>query len=233
MFSVKQVYDLQELDWKMAAIDQSLSDVRTKLSDDSALVTLRKRIEETEAKLTTQSAARRRVESEVERLNERLRAAERRLYGGAVTNPRELSASEEERGAVLEQRAAEEDKLLELMVDVEELQATRDESQDQLSSLEAQRAAEYPNLVKDEERLAEELDEVRLERMSVAPEIPAAVLSTYESLRKSRDGHAVARVERGMCQGCRLALPESERQRARSSQTIVQCSSCRRILYVA
>ena len=54
----------------------------------------------------------------------------------------------------------------------------------------------------------------------------------YESLLKTRDGSAVAKVERGMCQGCRLTLPTLELQRARSSEGIARCGSCGRILYV-
>ena len=44
--------------------------------------------------------------------------------------------------------------------------------------------------------------------------------------------HMDVKVERGMCQGCRLALSTMELQRARSARGVVQCSSCRRILYV-
>ena len=33
------------------------------------------------------------------------------------------------------------------------------------------------------------------------------------------------------CQGCRIALPSTEEQKARTSDNLVTCSSCGRILY--
>lgn len=233
MFSIKRLYELQELDWNLSAHEKSLAEVRARLADDSALALTRERIERAEAQLAAQDPARRQVESVLQRLNDRLQAAEKRLYGGAITGPRELAASEEERKVILEQRSAEEDRLLELMVEIEDLQSARDEAQEELSRLEAQRAAEHPELLKEEERLADELGTLRRTREKLAPEIPPSALSVYESLRRTRNGQAVAKLERGMCQGCRLALPEMVRQRARSSPDIVQCSSCQRILYVA
>ena len=58
----------------------------------------------------------------------------------------------------------------------------------------------------------------------------ASALGLYESLRTKKQGRAVARVERGICQGCRLTLPSHLNQRIRSGDTLIQCPSCERIL---
>jgi len=63
--------------------------------------------------------------------------------------------------------------------------------------------------------------------------VDAGSARLYEALRSSRQGMAVAKVERGICQGCRITLPVSVLQKARSGAVIVQCSSCERILYVS
>ena len=179
-----------------------------------------------------ETAARREIESAVQRLHERLLTAERRLYGGGVTNARELSASNEERGAILAERAEAEDKLLGLMVGIDELEAMRDGAQRELVQLEAQRVEDHPRLRKEEKRLVMEGDRLRQARESMLPEFPPPALALYETMRAARNGQAVAKVERGMCQGCRITLPETERRQARSGQSIVQCNSCQRILYV-
>ncbi|MCK4696871.1 MAG: hypothetical protein KAT53_01045, partial [Dehalococcoidia bacterium] len=67
----------------------------------------------------------------------------------------------------------------------------------------------------------------------LAGKLDASSLELYQALRRKRHGRAVAKVEQGMCQGCRIALPMSELQRARLGQELVQCSSCERILYVS
>jgi predicted nucleic acid-binding Zn-ribbon protein len=52
-------------------------------------------------------------------------------------------------------------------------------------------------------------------------------------LLERRQGRAVAKVERGMCGGCRISLPMTVLQKARSGLDVVQCVSCERILYVS
>ena len=230
--SNKRLYDLQELDWALSADEASLEEVRARLEDESEINAARARLQKLTAELDKRAPLRRALESSLARLEERLQVAERRLYGGAVTNPRELSASEEERRLLQEQRGAEEDRMLDVMVEIEELQSSRDATQALLGRLETDREAEYADLLQRQDALVVRIDELRRGRQRITPEIPVAMLSVYESLLKTRGGHAVAKVERGLCQGCRLALPTMENQRAKSSQGIVQCSSCRRILYV-
>ena len=229
--SNKRLYDLQELDWALSADEASLKEVRARLEDESEINAARARLQKLTAELDKRAPLRRNLESSLALLEERLQAAEQRLYGGAVTNPRELSASEEERRLLQEQRGAEEDRMLDVMVEIEELQSSRDATQELLGRLETDREAEYADLLQRQDALVVSIDELRRGRQRITPEIPVAMLSVYESLLKTRGGHAVAKVERGLCQGCRLALPTMENQRAKSSQGIVQCSSCRRILY--
>lgn len=230
--SIKRLFDLQELDIQAASYEKSLAEVRATLSDDSAVVAAQALKEKAESQLLDETAARREIESAVQRLNERLQAAERRLYGGGVTNARELSASEEERAAILTERTEAEDKLLALMVGIDELEAIRDGAQRELAQLETQRVEDHPQLRKEEKRLAMEADGLRQARELALPELPPSALALYELIRAAKHGQAVAKVERGMCQGCRIVLPETERRQARSGQSIVQCGSCQRILYV-
>lgn len=74
------------------------------------------------------------------------------------------------------------------------------------------------------------LSDLGQERQAVASEVTPQTLELYEGV-KSKKGQAVAKVEQGRCQGCRLNLPINEWQRARVGD-VVQCSSCGRILYL-
>ena len=232
MISIKRLHDLQELDWEVSAREKSLAEVRARLADDSAIVEAKKRIEQLEPRLAQPVAARRELGLTVQQLEEKLNTIEKRLYGGEITNPRELSAYEAERTILQRHRSAEEERLLELMVEIEDIQSDRDEAQQHLGRLEAEREVERAELLEAEKRLVGELDRLGQARSEMTPQVPGSALSVYESLRKSRNGYAVAKVERGMCQGCRIGLPTRELQQVRSSQDIVQCNSCRRILYV-
>ena len=57
------------------------------------------------------------------------------------------------------------------------------------------------------------------------------LIDLYTELKKQK-GIAVAKVEQGICRGCRISLPTAELQQARSG-SLVRCSSCGRILFLA
>jgi uncharacterized protein len=76
------------------------------------------------------------------------------------------------------------------------------------------------------------LEQLRGRRQREEERVERADLVLYNRLRRARAGRAVAKVERGTCQGCRITLPTTVFQRARSGLKIVQCTSCERILYV-
>ena len=229
---MKQLYDLQELDWSVSAETDALAEVRAKLADDSAAVEAKARLRRIESEIESRTAARREVESIAQRLEEKIEAVERKLYGGSITNPRELSAYEDERKLHRDHLNAEENKLLELMVEMDDLEAVRDRAHERSVEIEAKRRSEIVDLERDQERLLSSLEELRRRREDAAALVDPPALETYESLRRSLNGYVVAKVERSLCQGCRLALSTMELQRAKSSQSIVQCGSCRRILYV-
>ncbi len=233
MIAIRQLHDLQEIDLSIAERDASLAEVRAKLADDSGIESTRQRIARLEAKLADLELKRRAAERAIAELQENLKRIEARLYGGAVTNPRELEAAEEERAFRTSQQRDQEDVLLDVMVETDDAEALLSELQGALERMEAARPQEVAELTRSEEKLASELAVLHEERDRSAPEIPPDLYAMYESLRRSKNGHAIARVERGMCQGCRLSLSTMELQRARASSAgVVQCSSCRRILYV-
>jgi predicted nucleic acid-binding Zn-ribbon protein len=231
MFSIKRLYDLQETDLVIDAREKRLADVRRRLADDTAVTSARERVAELDLRLQAPSARRRDLELDVQQLTDRLTSVHDRLYSGSITSPRELSAYEADRQHLQKRRGAEEDRLLEVMVEVDELRSARSRAAQELERIDAERRTDVKELEEDERELIAALEALRQSRDGIAPAIPPATLSVYEGLRKSRDGVAVARVVRSMCEGCRLTLPTMELQRAKSAQSIVQCSSCRRILY--
>ena len=232
MSSVKQLYDLQQLDLKLSDAEKSLAEVRLMLEDESELNLARERVDQAGARLKELTAGRRAAEQTIAQLGERLQGVESRLYGGAVTNPKELAAAEEERAFVLRLRQEEEDKLLELMVEADDVQSEERQAQDTLARLEAERPAQEAELLRRQEGVTGELATLGQERDQITPQFTREVLSLYDSLRKSKGGRAIVSVERGLCQGCRISLTTGELQRARSAHGITQCGSCRRILYV-
>ncbi len=228
---VRQLYELQELDLHVVGLEKSLAELVAKLADKSLLNAARAKLEGLEKRLDGLSAERRSVERTVSEVVDSLSALEKRLYGGGITNAQQMAAAEEERTFTIARQGEFEDQLLEFMVAIDDLEPLVDGAKQALSRLEEARPAQEVEWREASACLRDELAVMALEREEVLPLVAANLLPMYESLRKTKGGRAVARVERNLCAGCRLSLPTGDVQKARASLGTVLCSSCGRILY--
>jgi len=124
-----------------------------------------------------------------------------------------------------------EDKTLDIMDRVERAAASVDTTISELKTLEDKWQSEQQQLSAEAEQLKSTLSELEQKRQRLSSEIDTEMVELYQQLKKQK-GTAVARVEQGMCRGCRISLSASESQRARSGG-LTQCSSCGRILFLA
>ena len=233
---LRELYELQQLDLVRAEKQRTLDAVRAELADESNLRQVRARLATIQAQYTSQNALRRDAQLAVEQIEAREELVQNRLYSGAVTNPRELEAFQEEQTMLSRQKSEAEDILLERMVATEELQEALASTQETLAAIEERRSLRVPELRSQGRALSDELQGLNLRREEMLPQFPPQMLSTYETLRASRDGQAVSKViaarGRDICEACRVALPRSDIQRLRTGDSLVQCNNCRRILYM-
>ncbi len=227
------LYDLQQIDSAIDAAKAGLATVEEQLGESEELIAGRRAVEERREALKGLRDQQRDLEWRVEDIRSRLSKVEGKLYGGSVPNPRELAGLKEEADVFSGQIRRLEDELLNLMVEADDGEAALKEAESSLSATEARWGEDQKDLLEQKGRLEAELAELGQSRTRQSSRIDAGVLSIYDRLRESRQGRAVAKVERGMCQGCRISLPVSVLQKARSGFEVVQCVSCERILYVS
>ncbi|MBA3974205.1 MAG: hypothetical protein C0504_08320 [Candidatus Solibacter sp.] len=125
-----------------------------------------------------------------------------------------------------------EDRILALMMDAEQMEGKVKASQAALDeerrTVEARKADATRRCSVDKK----ELSEVLGKRKELAGAIPAALLATYDKLHaKMRDGVAIAGVEDGICQACRMMVRPQLNAELRMGQQILACENCRRLLY--
>ena len=232
MRTVRQLYELQELDWGIQQFEEELSEVRTRIADDAKRGSRRtegcRLSNESSMSWVRPDAS---LSARSNRSQSVSQCIDSRMYSGSVTNPRELEAYQEERATLFRNQRSEEDRLLEFMVEMEETQELRDQARAVFEQVDGDRRRELDTLGARQEELTSDLPELRSQRQELSTEYPPNVMAVYETVRRSRGGQGAALVDqRGMCQGCRLTIPNAERSRARSGDYIVQCGSCSRIL---
>ena len=232
MSSIQELGGLQSTDSKIAVRQETLQDIQQQLEDTAALVELRDQVAEARQRLGEMEHQQRDAEFEVESTREFLKTVEGKLYGGKVTSPKELVSLQEEVNMLKARQQKQEEPVLELMDQREQQQALRETLQQELSQAEQQRSELEVRLQQQRQQLEEELDQLLRQRATIAAAVPLKDLQLYEGLLSSKQGKALAHVERATCQGCRINLPMLVQQRIRSNQELVQCPSCRRILYM-
>lgn len=230
---MKLLYDLQLIDLDMDAKKAALADVTDRIGQSGALDEARAAVAAEEDRLAGLEKERRERESESEDLQAKAAVAEDKLYGGSIKNPKELSSIQEQLKNYHAKIQDLDDKTLNIMEEIEAVEHALAARRDELAGMEQEWQAEQESLRREQSELNATLSELENKRSELASGVEKPTLDLYNALRQKRQGKAVAKVEQGICQGCRIALPMSELQRVKTGQNIVQCGSCERILYLS
>jgi hypothetical protein len=230
MTIIKQLYSLQELDLALDVVRSQKAVAEKELAARLALEKIERSLEEDRGKLEEIQSTHRTQQIEAEILRLRSTALDEQLYSGTVANARDLPSLQLEASNVKALVDQKEILLLELSVraedtrrriaDLEKVRADAQESWD--------RRQAYLNQQVDS--LTTEEKELSAQRSQLAQTLDQSEVLKYDTLRRSKGGTAVARVERGLCQSCRMSLPSQHLQRLRSGRQTVNCSSCGRML---
>ena len=231
MSIAKDLYRLQEVDLALEANTQAQKRVSGQIGESQIVIKSRVKLAEEQKNLENLTAQQKSAEWETDDLTTKIKDTEKKLYGGKIFNSKELSSLQQETEDIKKRRSALEDKSLGLMDQVELTRKAIVSSKDELAKLEIQWQTQQKQLAAELVQLKAAQTALEDKRKQIAVLIDADTLFTYQELRK-RKGLAVAKVEQGICQGCRITLPNTDLQRAKGGG-IVRCSSCGRIIFLA
>ena len=233
MTTLRQLYDLQELDLEIDQCRQLISSGEGQIGDRVELDALSQEVESRRALLQEQRLEQRSRDLDAEAVRKKLRDVEGKLYSGTITNLRELEGFEKEATILRGQLQDLDDRLLESMMALEEAQEQFHSLEEGSTKAEQGWQSRQKELAAQLKRLGKTLTALDARRNEFITTVGQQELDLYERLRQSKHGLAIAKVERGLCRGCRMALPTHQLQRARAGRETVLCNSCGRILYVS
>jgi hypothetical protein len=207
--------------------------VRAELSrHEEAVAALDTRLVEVDARRTDLARSQQRLEDEIHSLEERAGQAEKKLYSGSITNPRELQALQDDVASIRRRISQLEDDELEVMERLEPVDAERARLTAQRERLDGEGTGLRAALAETEAEIEAELATVRQERDEAAAGVAADQWEEYDRLRAQFGGIAIARLVGSTCQGCHLALSAVEVDRIRHLplDEPVHCEECGRLL---
>lgn len=233
MTSIAELYRLQEVDLALQAARDDLTDVQSRLGEPEELIEARRAAEERQEALRVAEKDFKERDWEADEQGRKIEKPEQRLYEGKVSNPKELEDLQLDVESLKRRRSVLDDEAFAAMERLDEAERALDETQRHLEELTGTTGVEQDELRARQSTLEGEIASLEGQRAELAAASDEVLLDRYDELRAGRQGQAVAKVQGGSCQGCRILLPVNLIQRARAGDDIVQCNNCERILYVS
>ncbi len=230
MTSSAELLSLQEIDLKHDSRRALLADINSRLRETEELIEARAKLAAAEETAVALQREQRHIEVQLDDLDAKMSPLETKLYDGSIRNPKELSDIQKEVGSQRVRRGILDDEGLKILENIEAAAEAIEEATARLRQVEAGWKSDQNKLRSEREVAEQESNRLAKDRELRSQGMDAASLGLYERLRELRQGRAVARIERGSCQGCRIGLPTYVVQRARGQINLEQCPSCDRIL---
>ena len=229
---LEHLIQLQQLDDFVERARRTIADhpVRVKALDDR-LEAARGDLASARQRVADGQVARRAFEKDVATVQSRLSKYKDQLM--EVKTNREYQAMQKEiEVAQLEVRSIE-DRILERMVEADELTAAVKHAEAALSAAQQDIDAERRQMDDDVARLETELRGAGAQRDAILAEVSPQALAIYQNVAPKRRGIAVAEARNGLCTICQVRLRPQVFNDVLRNDTIIQCDSCQRILYSA
>ena len=224
--------ELQKVDLQRDEARRRLEGVLAQISEHPHLAALNAELEAQTQAAAQAAAAGREAAAAVEQAQRRIEAADERLYGGSITNPRTLTELQSDLYAQRQKLVELQDAALASRQQAEEsfgaerwLRQLRERSLEIWNERQSELTAQRDTAQQRMDELTALVDQHRLR-------LREADLEVYDEYRRRRP-RVVAAVAGGVCEECHLALPTMVITRARRSVEPIECPSCGCLVRVA
>jgi predicted nucleic acid-binding Zn-ribbon protein len=231
----ERILEIQALD---QAIDQRRHRIRTHPARarveelDGRLAAHGDEVQQVEERRHAVVRDQKRLQDEVATIAAKRAEIDGKLYDGSVQASKELLALQGEAAQLLERQTGIEDDELELMEQLEEIDGDLGARAERRAGIEQERSeaqAELDTAVAD---LEGEMGELTVQREGLADGAVGELLARYDELRSQYDGHPVARLTGGHCDGCHMQLSAVavDQMAKMPEDAVVTCEECGRML---
>jgi hypothetical protein len=218
-------------------LDSAAHDAERRLAEEpererafeNRLQTGRDRVKSAKDQLAANQVARRELEKEVAVHQGRL--SKFREQAMAVKTNQEYHAIQKEISFAQGEIKELEDKILERMLEADELAAATKAAEQALASEQKAIEAARRAMAAEHAELEAALARMVGERAELVAALDPRLLGIFEQVSRRRNGVAVAEARDGVCTICHVRLRPQVFNTVRRNDQVVQCDSCQRFLY--
>jgi hypothetical protein len=229
--NLTNLFELQIIDSQLDAFHSELTNIEAQIGQNGAVNNAGKAVLSIQHEIEIIQRELNLIIDEIERKKIKLAQSDSTLYSGRVQNPKELQDLQQEIQYLKNNIADLEDKQLDQMIKLEEIQKSHNQAKKTYDGMASQFETSQSQLTARKETLRLNSERLLRKREVVLTSIEPELVIRYETLRKRKNGLAITTLENDACSACGTQLTPSERQEIHSTSKLFFCPTCGRILY--
>jgi uncharacterized protein len=231
--ALNALYDLQQVDSALAAATKQYQALDPGTAEQAAAESTRALAERQTREHHETARDLQDSELELKTVEAKKKEFEGKLYGGKVTNFKELESIQQEIEALGRQRGRLDERILTLMEQLETRRVEEAQAKAKLEQAEAALATKQADYKSKARVLTANIKKLTAQRTEMAAGIPPALLKRYEAIRVAKHGVGIGKIERGVCGACHTTLPGNLVRSVEDADNVETCENCGRILCAA
>lgn len=201
---------------KIKALEDSLAQVQTEFEEESK-------------QAETYAREKREIDQDIEDLVQQAEKSNIKLNN--IKSNKEYRAALKEINDIEKQKSSKEDRLLEIMEQIEGIEAKCADNKKQLEEHRKKFQKDHAEILKEQKVLAKDIEKLNKEKAVLCKAIDGNLLKKYDLLKDNRGGFAVSSVIKGVCQMCNIGIPPQKFNELIRGDQLMTCPNCSRIIY--
>jgi len=230
MSLAKELFQLQQIDQEIEAKNSEVARIKEALGKSQKVADAQNSLDQAKEWLKKIQKDQKDKEYLLEDLQTRKKDLEKKLYEGKEKGHKELESLRQEVEKLKPQVQKEEELLFGVMGESDDAHKNLARYTERLKQAKEEWNIEKSGFSGQISSLDEALRDLQGKRSQQVSRLTPQDLDIYNKLKSQKQGKAVARVQQGRCQGCRLNLSMNLLKRLRTENAPVFCDNCGRIL---
>lgn len=227
---LERLITLQRIDSSIHGAEHRLADEPARIKAlDARLDEAQQQVSAARERIAQNAAARRDIDKDVVLHQGRL--SKFRDQAMNVKTNQEYHAIQHEIAFAQNEIKSHEDRMLERMVEADELTAALKQAESGLKTAQKEVEAEKRAITIEHDELRASVDALKGERTGLIKSLAPDALHVFELVSKRRNGVAMAEAKDGICTICHVRLRPQVFNTVLKNEAVIQCDHCQRILY--
>lgn len=202
------------------------------ISKEEKLIELEGKLEAYSKKYSELENERKKLEDRVGTQSEKIKRNEQKLFSGTITSSKELVNLQDEIKILKENNDKIEDKMLELMIKIDEILEEIREIKTAKEKLDLYVGRLKNDIGEKVKKLEENIEELKKEKDNLILSIPDDYIKEYKRLKEKKMGIAVSVLKDDICSGCSMQIPVTESEKIKDKNKVYRCPLCGRLMII-